>query len=144
MSLQRYQSHRLFDQFNNEISRLFARDFGEVPTHSNAQWVPAVDVLETEGAYLIEADIPGINPTDIEVTLERGVLILKGERKSEENAEHLGKRHVERRTGSFVRRFSLPDTADAENIDARAEQGVLRLTILKKAESKPRRIEVKS
>lgn len=148
MSLQRYQSQRFFNQFNNEINRLFASGFDESPaqspTHTNAQWVPAVDVHETEGAYLIEADVPGINPADIEVTLEHGVLTLKGERKSDKNAQDAGVRHLERRYGSFARRFSLPDTADAENIDARAEQGVLRLTIRKKAESKPRRIEVKS
>jgi len=144
MSLQRYQSNSLLNQFNNEINRLFARDFDDFPALSNSQWVPAVDVNETEDTYLIEADVPGISPDDIEVTLERGVLTLKGERQAEKNVEEKGARHIERSYGSFVRRFSLPDTADAENIDARAEQGVLRLTIKKKAESKPRRIEVKS
>lgn len=144
MSLQHYQPNSLLNQFNNEISRLFARDFDQYPALSNAQWVPAVDVHETEDTYLIEADVPGINPADIEVTLEKGVLTLKGERKAEKNVDEKGARHVERSYGSFVRRFSLPDTADAESIDARAEQGVLRLTIKKKAESKPRRIEVKS
>lgn len=144
MSLQRYQPNSLLGQFNNEINRLFARDFDDFPALSNAQWVPAVDVHETEDTYLIEADVPGIDPDNIEVTLERGVLTLKGERKAEHEVSEKGARHVERSYGSFVRRFSLPDTADAENIDARAEKGVLRLTIRKKAESKPRRIEVKS
>lgn len=148
MSLQRYQSvnpnNSVLHQFNNEIARLFSRDFDDFPALSNAQWVPAVDVNETEDTYLIEADVPGMAPADIEVTLEKGVLTLKGERKSEKAAEEKGARHVERSFGSFVRRFSLPDTADAESIDARVEQGVLRLTIKKKAESKPRRIEIKS
>ena len=144
MSLQHYQPNSVLNQFSNEINRLFARDYDNFPALSNAHWVPAVDVHENEEDYLIEADVPGIQADDIEVTLERGVLTLKGERKSERSVEDKGVRHVERSYGSFVRRFSLPDTADAENIDARVEQGVLRLTIKKKAESKPRRIEVKS
>lgn len=148
MSLQRYQPvnprNSVLHQFNDEIARLFSRDFDDYPALSNAQWVPAVDVNETEDTYLIEADVPGMAPDDIEVTLEKGVLTLKGERKSEKTTDDKGARHVERSFGRFVRRFSLPDTADADGIDARVDQGVLRLTIKKKAESKPRRIEIKS
>lgn len=147
MSLQRYQpinpNNSVLHQFNNEIARLFSRDFGDFPALSTAQWVPAVDVSETEDTYLIEADVPGMAPADIEVTLEKGVLTLKGERIAEKTRGDQGIRHVERNFGSFIRRFSLPDTADSEGIDARVEQGVLRLTIKKKAESKPRRIEIK-
>lgn len=147
MAIQRYEPNSVLQQFNNEINRLFGRgwnDLGDFPALSSAQWVPAVDVHENENEYRIEADVPGIDPKDIEITLENGVLTLKGERQSEQTQENGGARHVERSYGSFVRRFALPDTADAENVEARADNGVLRLTIKKKAESKPRRIKVKS
>jgi len=147
MALQRYEPNSLLQQFNSEINRLFGRDwgdFGDYPALSSAQWVPAVDVHETPDEYRIEADVPGIDPKDIDVTLENGVLTLKGERRAERSTEEGGARHIERSYGSFVRRFALPDTADADNVEARADNGVLRLTIKKKAESKPRRIEVKS
>jgi HSP20 family protein len=143
MALQHYQPNSVLQQFNNEINRLFSRSFDDYPALANSGWVPAVDVQETEDAYRIEADVPGIKADDIEVTLEKGVLTLRGERKAEHDAEQQGTRHVERSYGAFVRRFSLPDTADADNIDAEVNNGVLRLTIKKKAESKPRRIEVK-
>lgn len=148
MALQRYQPNSLLQRFHNEIEGLFDRDwagFGDFPALSTAQWVPAVDVEETEDAYRISADVPGIDPKEIDITLENGILTLKGERKEEKTSEERGgARHVERSYGSFVRRFSLPDIADADNIQARADKGVLHLTIAKKAESKPRKIEVKS
>lgn len=148
MALQRYEPSSLLQQFNSEINRLFGRDWGDFddfPALSSAQWVPAVDVRETPDEYRIEADVPGIDPKDIEVTLENGVLTLKGERRTEQSTdENGGARHLERSYGVFVRRFALPDTADADNVEAKADNGVLRLTIKKKAESKPRRIEVKA
>lgn len=149
MALQRYEPSSLLQQFNSEINRLFGQgwnDYEDFPALSNAQWVPAVDVRETEDEYRIEADVPGIDPKDIEVTLENGVLTLKGERRTEQSTEEKngGARHLERSYGVFVRRFALPDTADAENVEAKADKGVLRLTVKKKAESKPRRIEVKT
>lgn len=146
MNLQRYDTSGFIDRFHNEVERMLAREprgFGDFPALSTAQWLPAVDVEETGDAYRISADVPGMKPEDIDITLEKGVLTLKGERKSEYDTDERGVRHVERRSGRFLRRFSLPDTADTENVDARVEQGVLRLTITKKAESKPRRIEVK-
>lgn len=145
MALQRYQPNSLLQRFHNEIENMFDRDWGDFPALSTAQWVPAVDVEESEDAYRIHADVPGMDPNDIDITLENGVLTLKGERKEEKSSDNeQGARHVERSYGAFVRRFALPDIADAENIDARVEKGVLRLTIAKKAESKPRKIQIKA
>lgn len=144
MALQRYQPNSLLQQFNNEINRMFLRDYEDYPSLSSSQWVPAVDVGETRDAYEIQADVPGVDPKDIDITLDKGVLTLKGERKSERDVEAGGVRHSERHYGSFIRRFTLPDSADADGIDARAEQGVLKLTIAKKPEGKSRKIEVKS
>lgn len=145
MVLQRYEPNGLLNRFHNEIEHMLdpeARAQSGFPALATTQWLPALDVEETEEAYRISADVPGTSPEDIDITLEKGVLTLKGERKSEHTAEDGGARHVERSHGSFIRRVSLPDTADTENIEARVEQGVLRLNIKKKAESKARKIEV--
>jgi HSP20 family protein len=148
MAIQRYQNRfepsSLLAQFNDEINRMFVQDNNAFPALSGGAWTPNVDIRETGDAYHIEAEVPGVDPQAIEVTLDKGVLTLKGERKEEKSGENGQARYRERRFGSFVRRFSLPETADEDNIDARAEHGVLRLTINKKATSEPRRITVRS
>lgn len=146
MNLQRYEPNGFFGRFHNDIERMLAREareYSNFPASSSARWVPEVDVEETEDAYHVSADVPGMKPEDIDITLEKGVLTLKGERQSEHTADDDGVRHVERRSGSFLRRFSLPETVDAENVDASVEQGVLRVAISKKADSQPQKIEVK-
>jgi len=139
MALVRYQPNSLLQQFNNEINRMFSGDW---PVGARAQWTPAVDIRESEDGYTIEAEVPGINPNDIEVTLDKGVLTLAGERKDESVNDDGGQRHVERVYGRFVRRFTLPDSADADGVEATAENGILKLVISKKAASQPRRIAV--
>lgn len=139
MALVRYQPNSLLQQFNNEINRMFS---GDLPTAANAQWTPAVDIRESDEGYTLEAEVPGINPKDIEVTLDKGVLTLAGERKDASANDDGSQRHGERIYGRFVRRFSLPDSADADDVQATAENGVLRLIISKKAASQPRRIAV--
>lgn len=141
MALVRYQPTTLLQQFNSEINRMFANDR---PSAADDRWSPAVDIRESEEGYTIEAEVPGINPKDIEVTLDKGVLTLAGERKDESANDDGSQRHVERVYGRFVRRFSLPDSADAEDVKATVENGVLKLAISKKAASQPRRIEVQS
>ena len=155
MAIQRFQpTSSLLQQFNDEINRMFLGETDAVPAFAGGSWRPAVDIHENADAYLIDAEIPGIDPADIEVTLDKGVLTLKGERRSthEKAAEAAGDndggrgeqtRHIERSYGRFVRRFSLPETADENSVEATAENGVLRLSIAKKPQSQPRRIEVK-
>jgi HSP20 family protein len=148
MAIQRYQSRfqpsSLLAQFNDEINRMFVQDNNAFPALSGGAWTPNVDIRETGDAYHIEAEVPGVDPQTIEVTLDKGVLTLKGQR-SEERADESGQaRYRERRFGSFVRRFSLPETADEDSVKAHAENGVLRLTINKKAQVEPRRITVRS
>ncbi|MES1930877.1 heat shock protein, Hsp20 family [Salinisphaera dokdonensis CL-ES53] len=148
MAIQRYQSRfqpsSLLAQFNDEINRMFVQDSNAFPALSGGAWTPNVDIRETGDAYHIEAEVPGVDPQGIEVTLDKGVLTLKGERSEEQTDESGQARYRERRFGAFVRRFSLPETADEDNIEARAEHGVLRLTINKKARSEPRRITVRT
>lgn len=105
-------------------------------------WRPQIDIKEEPERYLVRADIPGVDPKDIEITLEGGMLTIRGSRVEEEKDEREGYRRVERFSGEFFRRFSLPDVADVAKVSAHADKGVLEITIPKAAASKARRIKV--
>ena len=105
--------------------------------------MPAVDIHEEQDRYVISADVPGVNPEAIEVSMENGVLTISGERRSERSEERAGgARRVERLYGNFYRRFALPDSVDAENVEARSVNGVLEVVIPKKAQVQPKKIKV--
>lgn len=129
--------------FHNEIKRFFdaENDGSNVVT---AQWTPRVDIKEEAERFVIYADLPGIDPQDIELQMDKGILSIKGERKNESAAENERYSRIERRYGSFHRRFALPDSADAEGIAATGKNGVLEISIPKKPETAPRRIQVGS
>ena len=110
---------------------------------ATANWAPSVDIREDEKAFTLLADIPGADPKDIEISMEKGVLTIKGERQSEHVEEKENYRRVERESGQFYRRFTLPDTADADKIEAKSAHGVLTITIPKQEVAVSRRIEVK-
>lgn len=107
-----------------------------------SQWLPPVDIREEADRFVLYADIPGVDPQDIEVQMDRGLLTIKGERRSEAVAATERYSRVERVHGSFHRRFALPDSADPDGITASGSNGVLRIVIPKKPESTPRRIQV--
>ncbi len=142
----RYEPWSLLNQLYNEIDQIFdprlRRSGGDDSPVSAADWVPAVDIKEEDTRFVIHADVPGVDPDDIEVRMEDGVLTIKGERQSEDKEEREGYKRIERVRGSFFRRFSLPDTADAEGITAKAKNGVLEIIIPKHEKVQPRRIEV--
>lgn len=146
MALLRYDPWSLINQVQ-EINRLFDNrttsprdeDSGHVVA---SDWVPAVDIKEEQNRYVILADIPGVDPASIEITMENGVLTLRGERKLETEEERAGYRRVERVRGSFYRRFTLPDSVDPEGITARGDNGVLEIVIPKHEKLQPRRIQV--
>ncbi|HEX6930276.1 MAG TPA: Hsp20/alpha crystallin family protein [Gammaproteobacteria bacterium] len=152
MALMRYQPvvSRFggLTQLHNEINRLFDNLGGTDEEGTPAtDWMPAVDVTEEENRYVLHADVPGVDPENIEVTLENGVLTIRGRREETRRAGNGGNggyRRVERLYGSFFRRFTLPDTADAEKITAQSRNGVLELVIPKQEKTQPRRIAVKS
>ncbi|MGB9428381.1 MAG: Hsp20/alpha crystallin family protein [Gammaproteobacteria bacterium] len=146
MNLIRYQPWGLAGELHNEMHRLFDRGLLADNDSSVAatDWVPAVDIKEEADRFLIHADVPGVDPNDIEITMEDGILTLKGERKSETREERDGYRRVERVSGQFFRRFTLPDTADAEGVSAKGVNGVLEISIPKHAKAQPRRITVKA
>ena len=107
-----------------------------------SQWAPRVDIKEEDRRFVIYADIPGVDPERIEVSMEKGILTIKGER-AVENREQNGKfTRLERSHGVFYRRFALPDSADADGITAHGKHGVLEIVIPKKAETTPRRITI--
>ena len=128
-------------EFRGELDRMFNTN-ATAYTDTATDWVPAVDIKEAKDAYEVVADVPGVEPKDIDVSLEDGVLTVKGERKSESNNEGEGFTRTERTYGSFYRRFTLPDTADADNISAKTEHGVLKLHIPKKEKVLPKKISV--
>ncbi len=144
MSLVRYNPWSLLDQLNHELNNPLSvtnrDDDGNIAT---ATWAPSVDITENDTAFVLHADIPGVKPDEIEVSMDNGVLTIKGERKTEEKTEKENFRRVERQYGMFYRRFSLPDTADADKIEAHSENGVLKVTIPKKEVALARRISVK-
>ena len=146
--LTRYEPWSAMRQLRDEMNRAF----GQVPTATDdgsdvvtSAWMPAVDVKEEDSRFVIAADVPGVDPADIEITMENGVLTIRGERKAEKREDGgNGYRRVERLYGTFYRRFSLPDTADAEHISASGKNGVLEVVIPKKAAVQPKRIQVAS
>jgi len=147
MNMIRYRPWSLAGQLHNEINQLFDRNQAGVANENGltaSDWVPAVDIKEEDQRFVIHADVPGVDPKDIEITMEDGTLTLKGERKSETQDEHDGYRRVERASGQFFRRFTLPDTADAEGVSAHGNNGVLEIIIPKQAKAQPRRITVKA
>lgn len=108
-----------------------------------AEWAPAVDIHEEKDRFLVRADIPGVDPSEVEVTLDEGVLTIRGERHEERDTQEDGIRRRERFSGTFFRRFVLPDSADASQVSARSDRGVLEVMIPKTEKSQPKRIQVK-
>lgn len=107
-----------------------------------SRWTPRVDIKEEPDRFILYADIPGVDPAEIDVQMDKGMLTIKGERRSEEVRESENFSRVERRYGAFHRRFALPDSADPDAISAHGENGVLEISIPKRPETTPRRIQV--
>lgn len=131
----------------DEIKQVFDRFFqaGDDQDESSvvtSQWAPLVDIKEEAERFVIHADLPGIDPADVEILMDKGILTIKGERSSESSEQGERYSRVERRYGSFHRRFALPDSADPDGIAASGRNGVLTITIPKRPETKPRRIQV--
>ena len=145
----RYEPWNAVRELSGHINRAFGHaltrfdDDSSLSARLPSAWTPAVDVKEEDERFVISADVPGVDPVDIEVTMEKGVLTITGERKLEaEQRRESGYRRVERHYGTFYRRFTLPDTADPEKISAQGKNGVLEVTIPKKATVQPKRIQV--
>lgn len=147
MAITRYSPwHVHGNNFQDEIRNVFDRFFQTEETDQSnvvtSQWTPRVDIKEEDSRFVIFADIPGVDPKDIEITMEKGILSIKGERKGEATEQNGKLTRIERSHGLFYRRFALPDSANAEGIQASGRNGVLEVSIPKRAESAPRRINV--
>ncbi|NMW25045.1 Hsp20/alpha crystallin family protein [Rhodanobacter denitrificans] len=130
------------EEIRQAFDRFLQPEDGDASNVVTSQWAPRVDIREDEQRFVILADIPGVDPAQIEVSMDKGILTIKGEREAG-NAEQNGKfTRVERARGAFHRRFALPDSADAEGVTANGKFGVLEIVIPKKAQATPRRITI--
>ena len=135
-------SPRTVDPFH--LAReLFAWDPFTTRGRPVSAFAPAFEVKDTPEAFVVKADLPGVHEQDLDISLHEGVLTVSGSRQAEERKDTEGYALYERQFGSFSRSFSLPEIADGDRIDAKLENGVLTLTIGKRAEAKPRKIALK-
>ncbi len=126
---------------NRLFSNLFDTPTGFAPAAAR-RWVPALDVAETADAYVLRADLPGLDPADVTIELEHRVLTISGERRAEQTTEDGGYRRVERSFGSFRRALTLPAGVDADAITASFDKGVLTVSVPKPEERKPHRVAI--
>ena len=146
MNLVTYDPFRELRSLQDEVNRLFSSSFtrGNDSELTRGAWSPSVDIFEDKDKIVMEAELPGVKPEDVDLSIENNVLTVHGERKFEKKDDQGNFHRVERSYGSFTRSFTLPPTVSAENADAEFENGVLRLTLQKREEAKPRRIEIKA
>ena len=148
MAVLRYEPWNVVSQLHNEINRVFGNLNDAEGSSATSEWTPAVDVREYSDRFQLLLDVPGVEPKDVEITLDNGVLTVSGTRTEEKalgsnGAEQPQQQRIERRLGRFHRRFILPDTADAENVKASGRNGVLEIVIPKQPKAQPRRIAVR-
>lgn len=149
MHLTTHEPWRLFDLIHRDLDRLTGRRDPEATGHGDdgralSDWLPAVDIVEEKDRFVLHADVPGVNPDDIDVSMENGILSLAGSRRSETSESAGDSRRIERTMGTFYRRFTLPDTADADNIAAKCSYGTLEVTIPKQPRVLAKRITVRT
>jgi HSP20 family protein len=133
--------HRLSQEWDQLFEPNHA-PFEDSSLVETGHWAPAVDIKEEPTRFVLYADIPGVDPKDIEISMESGILTIKGERVVTKQEESEGYTRLERSKGRFYRRFALPDTADSDKITAEGKQGVLRVIIPKRDKSPVKKIKV--
>ena len=140
MTIVRYEPWALVNRFQRQLDRAL----GEVADSASVSWIPHVDVREEAERFVVVADVPGVEGKDLEITADKGVLTIKGQRHSDKKASKDGFESVERGSGTFLRRFTLPESVDAEAIKASHVNGVLEIAIPKRPTEQPRRIDIKA
>jgi HSP20 family protein len=145
MALVRWDPARELDTLQGEMNRLFS-SFFDTPTPGNGttvrRWIPAMDLVETDDHFVLKADLPGMQESDVNIVFENNVLTISGERRAEHEAKKDGYYRLERTMGSFSRSLTLPEGIDADAVSAKFDHGVLEIRIPKPAEAKPRRIQI--
>lgn len=146
MNIVRHDPFRELRSLQDEMTRLFT---GVMPASGNREdfmtagaWAPSVDIFEDKDRLILEAELPGMRRQDFEISVENNILTLRGERKFEKKAEGDNYHRVERSYGSFTRAFTLPPTITADGATADFENGVLRVSLPKREETKARKIEI--
>ena len=144
MNLVYYHPRWLMDHWQREVAQiLYGEPDASQPAVTNSSaWTPSVDLKEEDTRFVLRADVPGVALKDIEVTAEDGTLTIRGERRAREDTKSDGFEHIERFTGTFLRRFTLPESAHAEGIKARCADGVLEIEIPKQPRVEAKRIAV--
>src|SRR5437764_931428 len=147
MALIRWEPVRELSTIQNEMNRLF-NTFFETPTQGNGgsttlrRWIPPMDLVETEGDFVLRADLPGLTQSDVNIELEDNILTISGERKSQHEERKEGYYRVERGFGSFSRSLTLPEGVEPEGVKASFENGVLEVRIPKPEQRKPRKVAI--
>jgi HSP20 family protein len=145
MAMSRWDPFRELSSIQNELNRLFGRTFSaETSEAREAAWAPAIDVAETQDRFVITAELPGVEPTDVDISVENSVLTLRGDRRFYQETNEEDFHRIERRFGVFARSITLPSTADPERIRASFDAGLLTIEVPKKEEAKPRKIQIKA
>jgi HSP20 family protein len=145
MNIVKYDPFRELRSLQDEMTRLFT---GVMPAQFNREemthgaWAPSVDIYEDKDRLILEAELPGMNRDDFDISVENNVITLRGERKFEKKTDGDNYHRVERSYGSFTRSFTLPQTVTAEGATADFENGVLRVSLPKREETKARKIEI--
>ena len=142
--LTRWDPFREFSTVQDRLNRLFRDSYGEGREEAltTSTFAPLVDVYEDEHNLPSKIEVPGIDEKDIDVRIENNTLTVHGERKFEKEEKEENFRRVERQYGSFTRSFTLPNTVDAEHVQAHYDKGILKVQLAKKAEAKPKQIKV--
>lgn len=149
MAIVRWEPFRDLVSIQERMNRLFDDAFRGNPRASSEDewalggtWAPSVDIFEQDGNIVLKAELPGMDAKDVEIHVENNVLTLRGERKLDNEVKRESYHRVERSYGSFARSFTLPNVVDTERIKADYKDGVLRVTLPKKEEAKPKQISI--
>jgi len=141
--LTRFEPYREFTTLQDRLNRLFQSSFADnQDALTTSNFSPAVDVYEDEHAVNLKIEVPGVDEKDLDIRVENNTLTVHGERKFEKEEKEENFRRVERQYGSFTRSFTLPTTVDSEHVSANYDKGVLKISLPKKAEAKPKQIKV--
>jgi HSP20 family protein len=142
-TIARWEPFRGVTTLQDQINRLFNETFERTSDDSNlSAWAPAVDIYETEHELVVKADLPDVDPKDLDIRVENNILTIRGERKFEKKVNEENYLRVERSYGSFARSFTLANTVNSDAIKADYQNGVLTLTVPKREEAKPKQIKV--
>jgi HSP20 family protein len=146
MNLVKWDPFVELEDVSKHLNRIFGRaqirTEGDREVLTMADWTPTVDITETDAAYLIKGEIPGVNKEDVKVTIEDGMVTMRGERKQEKEEKGKKFHRIERTFGSFMRSFRLPDDVDEAAVKAEFKDGMINVTLPKSCKSKAKSIEV--